>query len=60
MNYHVLPVGDLKEHTEDSTCECKPKVLFENGNMIIVHNSFDRREYKEQLLEELDLKHKYN
>ena len=50
MTYHVLPVNDLKEHTEDTTCECKPRVEFENGNMIVVHNSFDGREHVEKLL----------
>ena len=44
MNYHVLPVGDLKEHTEETICKCHPRVVFENGNMIIIHNSYDGRE----------------
>lgn len=50
MTYHVLPTNDLKEHTEDTTCECKPRVIFENGEMIVVHNSFDGREHVEKLL----------
>ena len=49
MTYHVLPTNDLKEHSENTTCECKPKVIFENGHMIIIHNSFDYREKIEQL-----------
>jgi hypothetical protein len=44
MTYHVLPVNDLKEHAENTTCECHPKVIFENGNMVVVHNSYDGRE----------------
>jgi hypothetical protein len=48
--YNILPVNDLNEHTEDSTCECKPKIIFENGEMIIVHNSYDGREFVEKLL----------
>ena len=60
MNYHVLPIDDLKEHTEDTVCECHPKVIFENGNMIIVHNAFDKRELKEQLLDDLKLRDQYN
>jgi len=48
--YNILPINDLKEHIEDSTCECKPKVIFENGEMIIVHNSYDGREFVEKLL----------
>jgi hypothetical protein len=49
--WNVTPNNDLEEHTKDSTCKCKPKVIFENGEMIIVHNSFDKREFVEKLLE---------
>ena len=48
--YNILPTNDLKEHTEDSTCECNPKIFFENGEMIIVHNSYDKRELVEETL----------
>jgi hypothetical protein len=58
--YNILPVGDLKEHTEDTTCECRPRVIYEDGEMIVIHNAYDHRELKEQLLEELNLQHKYN
>ena len=51
--YNILPINDIESHIEDSTCKCKPKVIFENGEMIVVHNSFDGREYKEQLIEEV-------
>ncbi len=44
MNYHILPINDLKEHEEKSTCECNPRVEFINGNQLIIHNSFDGRE----------------
>ena len=47
MTYHVLPVNDIDEHEESSTCKCKPKVIFENEEMIITHNSFDKREVDE-------------
>ena len=44
-NWNLLPVKDLKEHEESTTCECEPKVEFqENGDMLIIHNSFDGRE----------------
>ena len=39
-----MPINDLKEHSENSICECKPKIIYENGEMIIVHNSYDGRE----------------
>jgi hypothetical protein len=51
---NILPINDIDSHVEDSTCKCSPKVIFENGEMIIVHNSFDGREYKEQLIDEVE------
>lgn len=41
---NILPRNDLKPHEETTVCECIPKVVFENGEMIIIHNSFDGRE----------------
>jgi hypothetical protein len=29
---NILPVNDLKKHIENSSCECRPKVEFENGD----------------------------
>ena len=52
--YNILPINDIESHTEDSTCKCNPKVIFENGEMIVVHNSFDGREYKEQLIDKVE------
>jgi len=43
-SYNVLPVNDLKEHTESEFCECEPKVEIVNGIAIITHNSYDGRE----------------
>lgn len=48
MAIHILPINDLKEHEESSTCECNPKLMVENGEMIFVHNSFDGREEIEE------------
>lgn len=46
--YHVMPINDLEEHTEETTCACMPSVTFlENGNMLVVHNSYDGRELSE-------------
>lgn len=50
MTYHVLPINDIKEHEELSTCHCKPNIVFENGHMIIIYNSFDGREIGEELI----------
>lgn len=45
----VVPENDLKPHDRTSTtCHCQPRVTFENGEMIIIHNSFDKREFEEE------------
>jgi len=49
--YNVYPTNDLEEHLLNSTCKCKPKVVIENGEIILVHNSFDKREIIEELLQ---------
>lgn len=41
---HVLPINDIEEHEETTACKCEPTVLNENGEFIVVHNSFDGRE----------------
>lgn len=56
MSLHILPINDLKEHEESSTCECCPKLIIENGEMIFVHNSFDGREIIEEVNEILNNK----
>lgn len=44
----VLPIDDIEEHDEQSTtCKCKPAVIFEDGNMILVHDAFDGRQETE-------------
>lgn len=50
MVWHILPIDDLKEHEEESTCECCPSVeIVDGGDMLIIHNSYDGREILEQL-----------
>lgn len=51
--FNILPNNDIKPHIEDTTCECHPAVIFENGEMIVVHNAFDRREREEELVKEI-------
>lgn len=43
----VTPVNDLYEHENGSMCKCRPSMLEENGEIVIVHNSYDGRELKE-------------
>jgi hypothetical protein len=50
---HILPINDIEEHEESTACKCKPKIVFESGEIIVVHNSFDRREYIERLTENI-------
>lgn len=54
MIWHILPINDIKEHDELSTCHCKPiSEILENGDIMITHNSFDGRELMENLLSEI-------
>jgi hypothetical protein len=48
---NIIPINDLEEHEEFSTCKCCPSLIIENGEMIILHNSFDKREIIELLFE---------
>ena len=51
---NILPVNDIEEHTENSTCKCKPLVeILSDGELMVIHNSFDGREIQEQLLSEV-------
>lgn len=50
MIWHILPINDLKEHQEESTCECEPKSeILDSGDILIIHNSYDGREIIEQV-----------
>ena len=52
MIWHLLPIDDLEEHEEISTCKCLPKSeVLQNGDIMIIHNSFDKREVIERLFE---------
>lgn len=54
MTYHITPLNDLKPHIEESTCECEPDIKFENGHMLVIHNSYDGREGLEEAKEVLN------
>ena len=40
---NIIPQNDLNEHSEDTTCDCNPKILEEEGEIIVINNSFDVR-----------------
>ena len=47
--YHVLPVGDIKDHEDGLMCWCKPVIeRYDNGNSMVSHNAADGREFFEQ------------
>ena len=51
--YHIIPVNDLKEHEDSSICHCQPSVSIEEGDIFIVHNSCDNREFKEDFVKNI-------
>lgn len=52
MTYHVMPINDLKEHEESTTCACEPHCEWQpNGNLVVVHSSYDGREAIEEFNE---------
>ena len=51
---NITPINDSEEHENNSTCHCNPSVIEENGELIIIHNSFDGREGLELANEILD------
>lgn len=48
---NIIPINDLKEHIESVGCDCSPKIIFEEEEMIVIHNSYDRRELIEEAIE---------
>jgi hypothetical protein len=42
VSTHVVPLNDLREHVEDATCWCNPRVDEELN--LVTHNSADNRE----------------
>jgi len=57
MIWHILPVNDLEEHEDKSTCKCMPSSeVLENGDLLITHNSFDKREIIEEFFDILNNK----
>ena len=42
--YHVVPIGDLKDHVCSEHCWCEPKMDPDGDGLIYIHNSLDGRE----------------
>lgn len=46
--YHVLPNNDLKQHTESGYgCKCAPEIRRDGDGVLVIHNSYDGREFFE-------------
>jgi hypothetical protein len=52
-NIHVIPCNDLREHEYHETCHCRPEVIVENNCKIVIHHSYDKRELREELIEQI-------
>lgn len=47
--WHTYPLNDKLEHqTTGFGCICHPKIKHQLEGTMVVHNSFDGREYKEK------------
>jgi hypothetical protein len=46
---NVIPLNDIIPHQEHEACMCNPKVEYDDEitPIIIIHSSFDGREYSE-------------
>lgn len=45
---HVYPLDDIYEHdTEGTGCACQPKIEIVSGELLVIHNSWDGREFLE-------------
>jgi len=54
MTYHIMPINDLKEHEESTTCECEPRCEWQpNVDLLVIHISYDGREAVEEFYETL-------
>lgn len=42
--WHVVPLGDLKEHEDSPDCWCEPVLAPEAEDLVYVHHSLDGRE----------------
>jgi hypothetical protein len=45
---HVYPIGDCGDHILDGMgCVCRPHVHYVGRTKVVIHRSFDRREWAE-------------
>ena len=58
---HILPIGDTREHEENTTCWCRPEVEWEDPDTgevyregLVIHHANDCREAVEEAERILD------
>jgi hypothetical protein len=51
---HVMPVDDLREHVFEN-CPCNPEIGVVDADLIYIHNSWDGKEFVEQVEEFLGI-----
>lgn len=44
---NILPINDIQPHRQDEHCMCNPTTKEHCNVIIVTHNSFDGREFKE-------------
>lgn len=49
-----LPIDDSQKHDSGGVCTCCPNIIFENGEMIVIHMAFDGRHLVEEVNEILN------
>ncbi len=50
----AIPNNDLHAHYTDCYCKCNPREeTMPNGNLVVIHNSYDGREFEERFLDSL-------
>ena len=54
---HSVPLNDLEEHELTTTCRCQPRIEIYT-HILVLHNSYDKREEIERLSEGIYLKDK--
>lgn len=46
--WNLLPCHDLLRHDEHEWCECHPTIQICSDGLLIIHKSYDGREYDEE------------
>lgn len=52
QTFHVIPLNDLKHHSEAVSCACRPRVEHAERGKIVIHNAYDGREFHEESAEQ--------